>query len=103
MEFQASADLSGVRLWFWQNALAVILPPGMAAEVGPLLEFIQAMEAQGASDEFVVALLQENEWSERRIYQAFSALYEARTGRAIPNGGGRIEAAKVLFSICSLS
>jgi len=62
-----------------------------------LLEFIDAMKSQGAPDEFVVALLRQNGWSEKRIYQAFSAWYEARTGRAVPNGGGRIEAAKDAF------
>jgi hypothetical protein len=69
----------------------------MSAETQPLLDFIDAVKSQGASDEFVVALLRQNGWSEKRIYQAFSAWYEARTGRAVPNGGGRIEAAKDAF------
>ncbi len=69
----------------------------MPAETQPLLEFIDAMKSQGASDEFVVVLLRQNGWSEKRIYQAFSAWYEARIGRAVPNGGGRIEAAKDAF------
>ncbi len=55
------------------------------------------MKSHGASDEFVVALLRQNGWSERRIFQAFSAWYESRTGKAVPNGGGRIEAAKDAF------
>jgi len=69
----------------------------MPAETQPLLDFIDAVKSQGASDEFVVALLRQNGWSEKRIYQAFAAWYEARTGRAVPNGGGRIEAAKDAF------
>lgn len=69
----------------------------MSAETQPLLDFIDAVKSQGASDEFVVALLRQNGWSEKRIYQAFSAWYQARTGRAVPNGGGRIEAAKDAF------
>lgn len=66
----------------------------MPAENQPLLDFIDSVKSQGASDEFVVALLRQNGWSESRIYQAFGVWYEARTGRAVPSGGGRIEAAK---------
>jgi hypothetical protein len=69
----------------------------MSSAAQPLLDFIGALKSQGASDEFVVALLKQNGWSEKRIYQAFSAWYETRTGRAVPNGGGRIEAAKDAF------
>jgi len=69
----------------------------MSAETQPLLDFIDAVKSQGASDEFVVALLRQNGWSEKRIYQAFGAWYEARTGRPVPNGGGRIEAARDAF------
>ncbi|MBV9267259.1 MAG: hypothetical protein JO061_13900 [Acidobacteriaceae bacterium] len=69
----------------------------MPEESRPLLEFIDAVKSQGASDEFVVALLHQNGWSEKRIYQAFAVWYETRTGRPVPNGGGRIEAAKDAF------
>ncbi|HTB16171.1 MAG TPA: DUF5671 domain-containing protein [Bryobacteraceae bacterium] len=69
----------------------------MPIENQPLLDFIDAVKSQGASDESVVALLRQNGWSERRIYQAFGAWYEARTGKAIPSGGGRIEAARDAF------
>lgn len=69
----------------------------MPVENQPLLDFIDAMKSHGASDEFVVALLRQNGWSERRIYQAFGLWYEARTGSAVPGGGGRIEAAKDAF------
>src|SRR5580658_10793823 len=69
----------------------------MPAENQPLLDFIDAVKGQGASDDFVVALLRQNGWSERRIYQAFNLWYEARTGKPVPGGGGRIEAAKDAF------
>ena len=69
----------------------------MPADNQPLVEFIEVLKAQGASDEFLVALLRQNGWTEKRIYQAFSAWYEARTGKAVPSGGGRIEAAKDAF------
>ncbi len=69
----------------------------MSAESQPLLDYIDTAKSQGASDEFLAALLRQNGWSEKRIYQAFGAWYEAHTGRAVPNGGGRIEAAKDAF------
>jgi len=69
----------------------------MPADNQPLIDFIDAVKSQGAADEFVVALLRQNGWSEKRIYQAFAAWYEARSGRAVPSGGGRIEAAKDAF------
>jgi len=69
----------------------------MPAENQPLLDFIDAAKGHGASDEFVVALLRQNGWSERRIYQAFSLWYEGRTGKSVPGGGGRTEAARDAF------
>ncbi len=69
----------------------------MPGENQPLLDFIESAKSHGASDEFVAALLRQNGWSERRIYQAFGLWYEARTGKAVPSGGGRIEAAKDAF------
>ena len=69
----------------------------MPAETQLLPDFIDGMKNQGASDEFVVALLRQNGWSEKRIYQSMGAWYETRTGRPVPNGGGRIEAAKDAF------
>ncbi len=69
----------------------------MPAESTPLLDFIDAAKGQGAADDFVVALLRQNGWSEKRIYQAFGTWYETRTGATVPNDGGRIEAAKDAF------
>lgn len=69
----------------------------MLADAQSLTEFIDAMKSRGVSDEFLVALLRQNGWSEKRIYQAFGAWYEAHTGTTVPSGGGRIEAAKDAF------
>lgn len=69
----------------------------MLTETQPLLKFIEAAKSQGASDEFLVALLRQNGWSEKRIYQAFGEWYQARIGSAVPSGGGRVEAAKDAF------
>jgi hypothetical protein len=62
-----------------------------------LIEFIDRMKGQGVSDEFIVSLLKQNGWSEKRIYQAFGSWYELRTGNVVPSGGGRMEAAKDAF------
>src|SRR5215471_11297753 len=69
----------------------------MPVENQTLLDFVDSAKAQGASDEFIVSLLRQNGWSERRIYQAFGAWYEARTNKPVPSGGGRIEGAKDAF------
>lgn len=69
----------------------------MSSNAPSLVEVIEALKGQGASDEFVVGLLKQKGWSEKRILQAFTAYYEARTGKAIPDHGGSIEAAKDAF------
>jgi hypothetical protein len=69
----------------------------MLPENKALMEFIDRMKGQGASDEFIVSLLKQNGWSEKRVYQAFGAWYELRTGNVVPSGGGRMEAAKDAF------
>ena len=69
----------------------------MTQEFSTVFDFIQAMKGQGASDEFVVALLKQKGWSERKVYQAFAEYYEARTGVTTPAKGGLIEAARDTF------
>ncbi len=66
-------------------------------DASPLPDYIAALKGQGASDESVVALLRQSGWCEKRIDQAFGEWYESRTGQAVPNGGGRLEAAKGAF------
>ncbi len=69
----------------------------MNQEFSTPIEFIQAMKGQGASDEFTVSLLKQKGWPERKVYQAFTEYYEARTGMTIPAKGGLIEAARDTF------
>lgn len=69
----------------------------MSTETHSLLDYIDSVKREGASDEFVVSLLRQHGWSEKRIYPAFASWYQARTGKPVPNGGGRIEAAKDAF------
>ena len=67
------------------------------AEASKLVEFIKSAKAGGAGDEFLVALLRQNGWSERRIYAAFSAYYETATGQPVPSRGSRAENARDAF------
>jgi len=69
----------------------------MATDSERLEAFIAAAKARGVSDEFAVALLRQNGWSERRIYQAFSTYYERVLGTPLPSRGGRVEYAGEAF------
>lgn len=69
----------------------------MATDSERLDDFIAAAKARGVSDEFAVALLRQNGWSERRIYQAFSTYYERVLGAPLPSRGGRFEYASEAF------
>jgi hypothetical protein len=63
-----------------------------------LAEFIEAARAQGASDEFLVAMLERRGWSQKEIYRAYGGLYERLTGLAVPvRRGGIAEAARDVF------
>jgi hypothetical protein len=63
-----------------------------------LLAFIEAAKAQGASDEFILRLLGDRGWPEKRIYEAFASYYERATGVPVPaRAGGVGEAARDAF------
>jgi len=64
---------------------------GMAA-------FLEAAKAKGASDEFLVRLLEERGFPEKKIYHALAGFYERVTGVAIPQrAGGAGENSKDAF------
>ena len=50
----------------------------------PLTAFIEAAKAQGASDEFLLKLLQTRGWPEEEIYDALNTVYEKQTGLPTP-------------------
>ncbi len=54
-----------------------------------LLAFIEAARNKGASDEFLLRLLSDRGWPEKRIYAAFAAYYERSTGVSVPARGLR--------------
>jgi hypothetical protein len=62
-----------------------------------LLAFIEAAKAQGATDEFLAALLRSQGWSSNIVYAAFARYYEARTGTAVPVRQGIVEGARDAF------
>ena len=50
----------------------------------PLGPFIESAKSKGASDEFLVKLLQSRGWPEEEIYNALNAVYERWTGQPTP-------------------
>ncbi len=52
-----------------------------------LLDYLASAKAQGASDLFLVELLERNGWHRREIYEAFGALYGRLTGFETPRRG----------------
>jgi len=64
---------------------------------GELVAFLQAAKEGGVSDDFVVALLRQNGWSERRIFRAYSAFYADRLGMPLPKRHQAAENARDAF------
>jgi len=62
-----------------------------------LAAFLRAAKDEGISDEFVVALLRQNGWPERRIYRAYSAFYADRLGTPLPKRQQAVENARDAF------
>jgi hypothetical protein len=58
---------------------------------------LQAAKSHGASDEFLVNLLEEQGWPQSDIYAALGRHYAAATGIAIPDAPGRLESAREAF------
>lgn len=66
----------------------------MSGETSAFSAFVQAAKDRGLADEFIVELLRQNGWSERRVYRAYSAYYAEELGMALParplgSGGAR--------------
>ena len=68
-----------------------------AASDAGLLEFIRAAKGHGVSDEFIVSLLSDRGWSERRVYAAFSSFYADSLGMPVPARSGHVENARDAF------
>lgn len=69
-------------------------PLGLDAE---LAAFLRAAKEEGINDDFVVALLRQNGWPERRIFRAYSAFYADRLGTALPRRQQAAENARDAF------
>jgi hypothetical protein len=64
----------------------------------PLVKFVEAAHAQGASDELVAELLERRGWPRKEVYAAFDAMYERLAGIPMPRpGSGSFEAARDAF------
>lgn len=64
---------------------------------GELLAFLAAAKKEGISDEFVVALLRQNGWPERRIFRAYAAFYADRLETPVPKRSQAVEGARDAF------
>jgi Domain of unknown function (DUF5671) len=62
-----------------------------------LTAFLRAAKENGVSDEFVVALLRQNGWPERRIFRAYSTFYADRLGVPLPKRYQAAEGARDAF------
>jgi hypothetical protein len=69
----------------------------MSTDAARLLEFVRAAKARQVDDEFILALLRQNGWSERRVYAVFTAYYEEALGAPVPSRGSRAEHAREAF------
>lgn len=69
----------------------------MASDFEKLVEFIRISKLKNVSDEFLVSLLRQHGWSERKIYQGFSTYYESTLGTVVPSRGTLIEGAREAF------
>lgn len=62
-----------------------------------LNEFLRAAKAEGASDEFLVALMKDQGWPESEIYAALGRQYAEATGVPVPAAPSRLESAREAF------
>lgn len=69
----------------------------MTSDPGRLQEFISVAKRNGVADDFLVALLKQNGWSERRIYAAFSLYYSEALATPVPARSGPVEYARDAF------
>lgn len=59
--------------------------------------YLRAAKQQGASDEFLVALLHQHGWPEKAVYHALGQLYAESTGQPLPEPQSTLESAREAF------
>src|SRR5580700_10234867 len=64
---------------------------------GELLAFLRAAKEEGIGDEFVVSLLRQNGWPERRIFRVYSSFYADRLATPVPKRYQAAENARDAF------
>ncbi len=73
------------------------MPDPVDGESDQLRAFIDAAKSKDVADDFLVNLLKNKGWSERRIYAAFAGYYERLLSTPVPERGARIEYAGDAF------
>jgi Domain of unknown function (DUF5671) len=73
------------------------MPTTIASTSEDLDRFVRAAKANGVADDALVALLRQNGWSERRLYQSLGAYYGDALGMAPPSRSGRTAYARDAF------
>jgi hypothetical protein len=69
-------------------------PPAVNPE---LLAFVRAAKQHGVNDDFIVSLLGDRGWSDRRVYAALSSYYSDALGMPVPARSGQVENARDAF------
>jgi Domain of unknown function (DUF5671) len=67
------------------------------SDCAALRAFVNAAKEQGATDEFLVALLRDKGWPAKDVYAVFAEQYAEQTGIVLPEPPGRLEAAREAF------
>lgn len=60
-------------------------------------DFLRKAKQQGATDEFLVALLKQQGWPEKAVYESLGRLYEEATGVTVPQPQSSLESAREAF------
>jgi hypothetical protein len=71
--------------------------PATPSSPDQLRGFLTSAKSRGVSDETIVALLRHRGFSERSIYRALAAYYEATLGEPLPSRGLDVENARDAF------
>jgi hypothetical protein len=62
-----------------------------------LQAFVKAAKGQGATDEFLVAMLRDKGWPAKNVYAVLAQQYSEQTGVLLPEPPGRLESAREAF------
>ena len=88
-------------LAYEQAGAGQLAPNGREMSTPPvnseLLQFVRAAKQQGVGDDFIVSLLGDRGWSQRRVYAALSSYYADTLGMPVPARSGQVENSRHAF------